>query len=324
MYIGAQPFTKASYNNVEVLATEGQTAFNVSYQPNFVDVLVNGVELSKTDYVALNGTSIVLNEPLALNDVVVFKVWGTFQTADAVATGGGSQTVLGEKTFEDFRLLEDVNGDKLIKDSSGLTLATFDSEGKLNANNGLSYVGGAILVNGLSAIFTNTTNNINAVGIGVGVEVGDVIQISGSVNNKGEFTIEVITDANNVIVNQAHAGGTTSKALVDETATVTVKLLCKWYLVREGLGQDWVNVTSSRVLGGSYTAPANRDILVSVNATVSVAGNLFSMTSDGDVIGYSNASGNAGYNNRLITSISGGAVYRVGSANTLFFWSERR
>lgn len=81
-YIGNSPFTKASYNNVEVLATEGQTTFNVSYSPNFVDVLVNGVELSKTDYVALNGTSIILNEPLALNDVVVFKVWGTFQIAN--------------------------------------------------------------------------------------------------------------------------------------------------------------------------------------------------------------------------------------------------
>lgn len=81
-YIGNSPFTKANYNNVEVLATEGQTTFNVSYQPNFVDVLVNGVELSKTDYVALNGTSIVFNEPLTLNDVVVFKVWGTFEVAN--------------------------------------------------------------------------------------------------------------------------------------------------------------------------------------------------------------------------------------------------
>lgn len=81
-YIGNQPFTEAIYNNVPVSATEGQTTFNVNYQPGFVDVLVNGLELSRTDYVAADGTSVVLNEPLSLNDLVVFKVWGTFEVAD--------------------------------------------------------------------------------------------------------------------------------------------------------------------------------------------------------------------------------------------------
>ena len=148
-----------------------------------------------------------------------------------------------------------------LLNGNGDVLLDFDAQGRQSNPEGLAYVGGATLVDGLSATFTNSTNNINATGIGVGVEVGDVIQISGAANakNNSEFTVEVITDANNVIVNQAHAGmGTTSKSLVNETATVTVKLLCKWYLAPPGLGQGWVEVSSSRNIGVTYANTTNR------------------------------------------------------------------
>ena len=71
-----------------------------------------------------------------------------------------------------------------------------------------------------TAIFTATTNNINLTGIGVGVEIGDVIKISGAedAKNNSEFTIEVITDANNVIVNQAHASKGTSKNVANRAS----------------------------------------------------------------------------------------------------------
>ena len=96
-----------------------------------------------------------------------------------------------------------------------------------------------------TAIFTATTNNINLTGIGVGVEVGDVIQISGAddAKNNSAFTVEVITDANNVIVNQAHAGKGTTKNVATRAGDtgVTVKLLAKWYNAPIGLGRADVN-----------------------------------------------------------------------------------
>lgn len=119
-----------------------------------------------------------------------------------------------------------------------------------------------------TATFTAITNNINLTGIGVGIEIGDVIQISGAddFKNNSEFTIEVITDANNVIVNQAHANKGTSKNVATRASDtgVTVKLLAKWYNAPIGLGQDWVNVTSSRVAGTTYPTQANRTISVSI------------------------------------------------------------
>lgn len=117
-----------------------------------------------------------------------------------------------------------------------------------------------------TATFTATTNNINLTGIGVGVEIGDVIQISGAedAKNNSEFTVEVIIDDNNIIVNQAHANKGTTKnvaARVSDT-DVIVKLVAKGYNAHIGLGRAdivfplSVNTTRQNLTG--------RPILVSI------------------------------------------------------------
>ena len=116
-----------------------------------------------------------------------------------------------------------------------------------------------------SAIFTNADNNINLANIGSqGWEVGDVIKFTGSTNNDKLFTVEDITDANNIVVNYEHRGGTSSKSLVDETATVICSLVCKWYLAPIGLGQGWCTPISSRVLNTPYTYLENRAMVISI------------------------------------------------------------
>jgi len=116
-----------------------------------------------------------------------------------------------------------------------------------------------------TATFTNSTNNIALTGIGsIGLEIGDVMQVTGTANNNKLFTVEVITDSGNVIVNQAHAGGTTIKSLVNETVAATVTLLTKWFNAPLGLGQGWVDVLGSRSSGVIYTNPTGRPIALSV------------------------------------------------------------
>jgi hypothetical protein len=114
-----------------------------------------------------------------------------------------------------------------------------------------------------TATFTNSTNNIQLTGVGIlaGLEVGDVIQVSNSVSNNKEFTVEVIT-TNNIEVNQAHAGGSSDKSLINESGTVgvTVQLLAKWYEATQGVGQGWVNMTSSRSANVTYTNSTGRPI----------------------------------------------------------------
>ena len=120
-----------------------------------------------------------------------------------------------------------------------------------------------------TATFTATTNNINLTGIGVGVEIGDVIQISGAedVKNNTEFTVEVITDNNNIIVNQAHANKGTTKNVANRASDtgVTVKLLAKWYNAPVGLGRAYIAFTpAQKTLNTVQFNNTGREMLISV------------------------------------------------------------
>ena len=52
-----------------ITATEGQTTFNVGYQVGYVDVYLNGVRLSQTEFTATNGTQIVLSSGASAGDI---------------------------------------------------------------------------------------------------------------------------------------------------------------------------------------------------------------------------------------------------------------
>lgn len=166
-----------------------------------------------------------------------------------------------------------------------------------------------------SATFTNSTNNIALTGIGKDVEVGDVIQISGAANarNNSEFTVEVITNDNNIIVNQAHAGGTTTKSLVSETANVTVKLLCKWYLSKIGLGQGWVNVNASRAANTPYLSQPNRETKVNIRLDPGGAGARTLLVDNIPVSSFS-VDGTSSVTFYLETIVPSGSEYEINGA----------
>ena len=182
-----------------------------------------------------------------------------------------------------------------------------------------------------AATFTATTNNIKLTGIGIGVEIGDVIQISGAEDTKNntEFTVEVITDNNNIIVNQAHANKGTSKNVAARASDtgVTVKLLSKWYNASDGLGQDWVDITASRNFATAYANNTNRTIQASVVFSIT-AGNILSFVINGNIV--QSGSGNSATD---IWQSIGGAIGINSSYNSTISlgttaskqnWLERR
>jgi len=129
-----------------------------------------------------------------------------------------------------------------------------------------------------TATFTASTNNIALADIHnlTGLAVGDVIEVTGSVSgNDGVYTAESIA-LGNVIVNAAHAGGTSLniKALTDEIETVTVTLVAKANIAALGYGQGWVNFelgaaeNPGRWKGITYTNSTGRSIEVSVRPGV--------------------------------------------------------
>jgi hypothetical protein len=56
----------------EFSATTGQTTFTIAggYTVGFVDVILNGSQLASSDYVATNGTSVVLQQACVAGDLV--------------------------------------------------------------------------------------------------------------------------------------------------------------------------------------------------------------------------------------------------------------
>ena len=76
------------------IATAGQTIFTVNYNTSFVDVYVNGVKLTGSEYNASSGSSITLYSACFAGDVVEVISYNTV----AVGGGGGSANVIGINT----------------------------------------------------------------------------------------------------------------------------------------------------------------------------------------------------------------------------------
>ena len=83
--------TWASFPTLRVVgintATAGQTTFNFNYNVDFLDVFVNGVKLTSSEYTATNGTSVVLVTPAFENDIVELQSYNIVSTYGG---GGGS------------------------------------------------------------------------------------------------------------------------------------------------------------------------------------------------------------------------------------------
>ena len=78
------------------IATAGQTSFSFSYNVNFIDVFINGVKLTGSEYIAVNGNSITLSSPAFSNDIVEFVSYNT--TSVGGGGGGGGATIIDDLT----------------------------------------------------------------------------------------------------------------------------------------------------------------------------------------------------------------------------------
>ena len=68
--IPTSPTLTPGRTDTNFTATAGQTSFTVSYTVGYIDVYLNGVRLTGTEYVATNGSTVVLAEAAAAGDVI--------------------------------------------------------------------------------------------------------------------------------------------------------------------------------------------------------------------------------------------------------------
>ena len=93
-------------------ATNGQTTFSFSYNVGFLDVFVNGVKLTASEYIANNGSSIVLTSPAFANDIVEYIGYNTISSSGGGGGGGSGASVLNDLT--DVTLTSPAAGEALV------------------------------------------------------------------------------------------------------------------------------------------------------------------------------------------------------------------
>lgn len=118
-----------------------------------------------------------------------------------------------------------------------------------------------------SATFSGNENRIQMSGIvtTLKLEIGDVIEISGSASNNKLHTVESIESNDEIIVNYEHSASRCNGLLKlsdEETASVTVTRISNRYSASDTLGRAWVNVTTLKNNNATHLNTTNRPIHV--------------------------------------------------------------
>ena len=87
-YIGNIPVPQATQTRQSFTATASQTTFNTAgYTAGFIDVFLNGIKLvDTTDYIATNGSDVVLTTGAAASDVLDVVMYAPFDVVNTSLT----------------------------------------------------------------------------------------------------------------------------------------------------------------------------------------------------------------------------------------------
>tara|TARA_B100001564_G_scaffold142226_1_gene119336 strand:- start:281 stop:1552 length:1272 start_codon:yes stop_codon:yes gene_type:complete len=196
----------ATRSEFDYTATAGQTTFtgndndseSLAYTAGQIDVYLNGSHLNVTDdYVATNGTSVVLQSGAQAGDSLVIVAYGSFNVANVVATRDleGNEFILdddGDTSITadtddqidikiantDHLILKGSSGDVVFQtatDAKDIKFNQYDGRTVLDINDA-GYVG---IANGATGsgelrIYEDTDNGTNYTGFKVGTQSGDI------------------------------------------------------------------------------------------------------------------------------------------------------
>jgi len=134
-YIGSTPVPQATQHREAFTATEGQTSFaTAGYTPLFLDVYLNGSHLSPADFVATNGSDVVLVVAASADDICDIISYSPFEVNSQTFTGTtttdvslttGVLTANGGAVFNegsvdvDFRVESNGNANAIFVDGGG-------------------------------------------------------------------------------------------------------------------------------------------------------------------------------------------------------------
>jgi hypothetical protein len=146
-YIGATPVPQATQHREAFTATANQVSFaTAGYTPQFIDIYLNGVKLAPSDYVATNGSDIVLATGAATGDILEYVAYTPFEVADQTFTGtttltdsGAAPLVVNRTTSDGDITTFQKNGTTVGATGTDTTFGDFYVESKITNHAGLGF-----------------------------------------------------------------------------------------------------------------------------------------------------------------------------------------
>ena len=212
-------------------ASSGQTTFSFAYTIGFLDVYVNGIKLTDSEFTATNGVTTVLAVGCFVGDIVELVAYNTVSAGGAAFGIGnvvedlspqlGGNLDLFNKTVEgtgNVNMVGVVTATKFVGDGSLLTGVTASGTGVIIKHDG-NIVGTAGTINfstnlDVSAVSAGIVT-ITATGGGGGGSVSGINTISGVVNIANDLDVDGHTNLDNVSV----SGISTFSGIIDAVNT---------------------------------------------------------------------------------------------------------
>jgi len=212
--------TKEEYT----VTTASQTVFDLTaeYVTGYIDVYLNGVRLSSSDYTETNSTRITLATAATFGDVLEFVIYEKraiselqpIWRADGVGGGAGgiyTFTSVGIGTSAQTAFVDIYGGMKVragvvtIADSASADILRI-TDGGVNVVSGVTTIAGDLDVNGTGTHDIFGTVSLDNVQIAAGVTMGGVLEVNGdghSIDNTttmGNINATGIITANSVVL----------------------------------------------------------------------------------------------------------------------------
>ena len=221
------------------VATAGQTTFVFTandlnqYNPNFIDVYVNGVKLINSEYDAFNGSEVVLKSACFAGDIVELISYNTNQ----ITNGMGGSTIgintFATSTFTHIGASGVVTATTYYGDGSNLTGVTTSLRSEYADVSGISTIS-----QGLTGTPDITVGNIN---VGIATFTGNLDAVdasfSGNVSIGGTLTYEDVKNVDSIGLITARNGIDASGSIKgfdyleapysNDVITITVKVVTK-------------------------------------------------------------------------------------------------
>lgn len=227
--------------NNNYTATSGQTTFSLNYTVGLIDVYVNGVRLTDSDYIASNGTSIVLNEELFGGESVDIISYTSFGSVAPGSSGSESDTL----------------------DS----VTTRGSETSNNIQVGILTATGNVYTDVIRRYSSNSTDTKIALDAGslklyAGNGVTPKIRINGSVGISTDLNVSGVATASSFV----KSGGTSSQFLKADGSVDSSS-----YLTTTGSGNRLTGIVTSISAGHGISVDQSTGI-VTISADGSAEG----------------------------------------------------